>query len=95
MRALVAGLQAADDSEDDVCEDGGGVVSVAIPLSNGQPSPYESDFDTFMHGGYRDTPEWGMLLVDPAGNKIDESWSSGTMDISRPDEHADSLAPQP
>lgn len=50
-------------------------------ISNGQSSPYEDDFDTFLQGGYRDTPEWGMLLIDPAGNRINENWSSDTMDI--------------
>lgn len=50
-------------------------------VSNGQTSPYETDFDIFLQGGYRDTPEWGMLLIDPAGNRINESWAVDTMDI--------------
>jgi hypothetical protein len=37
VRALVSALQAADDSEDDYCEDGGGVVSVALPPEAGRP----------------------------------------------------------
>ena len=37
VRALVSALQAADDAEDDYCEDGGGVVSVAIPRVVGRP----------------------------------------------------------
>ena len=37
VMALVSALQAADDSEDDYCEDGGGVVSVAIPRVVGSP----------------------------------------------------------
>lgn len=49
--------------------------------SNGQTSPYSRDFDIFLQGGYRDTPEWGMLLIDPAGDRINESWSVGTLDM--------------
>jgi hypothetical protein len=37
IRALVSALEAADDSEDDYCEDGGGVVSVALPPEAGRP----------------------------------------------------------
>ncbi len=37
VRALVAALQAADDSDDDYCEDGGGYVSVAVPEAVGTP----------------------------------------------------------
>lgn len=49
--------------------------------SNGQSSPYTSDFDAFLIGGYRDTPDYGILRIDPSGNEIHENWSFHEMDI--------------
>ena len=50
-------------------------------VSNGQTSPYSTGFFTSLRGGYRDTPDYGMLMIEPSGNRINESWSLGAMDV--------------
>jgi hypothetical protein len=42
--------------------------------SNGQPSPYTTDLVVGILGGYRDA-EFGMLSVEPSGDRINVSWS--------------------
>jgi hypothetical protein len=54
-------------------------------VSNGQPSPYTTDLVVGIQGGYRDA-EFGMLAVDPSGDRINVSWSfndlSATLDLT-------------
>lgn len=49
--------------------------------SNGQTSPYTTDFQAYLVGGYRDTTEYGTLRIDPSGDQIHEDWTYGTVDI--------------
>ena len=32
-------------------------------------------------GGYRDTEQFGPLLIEPSGNRINESWSLPDLDM--------------
>ena len=50
-------------------------------VSNGQTSPYSTEFLVALAGGYRNTTQFGMLLIDPSGDRINESWSVGTLDM--------------
>ena len=56
-----------------------------ICMSNGQPSPYSTDLVVGIVGGYRDG-EFGMLTVDPSGDRINASWSlydlAATLDLT-------------
>ncbi len=49
--------------------------------SNGQPSPYTTDLIVGILGGYRDA-EFGMLRVDPSGDRINVSWSFNDLDAT-------------
>ncbi len=56
-------------------------ASAGTCTSNGQPSPYTTDLVVGILGGYRDA-EFGMLSVEPSGDRINVSWSFNDLDAT-------------